>query len=118
MSLARERTPRPMPARSAAAPPPESVLAAMKTAGFNVTHLYGLTEVYGPAVVNDWKREWDTLAPDLQAQKKARQESDSSAVADAVDLENFCETGGNTVHHVGEQGTGQPLQRVCFLIAG
>ncbi|WP_428650911.1 acyl-CoA synthetase [Roseibium sp.] len=58
---------------TAAAPPPESVLAAMKTAGFNVTHLYGLTEVYGPAVVNDWKREWDGLPADLQAQKKARQ---------------------------------------------
>ncbi|WP_299816452.1 acyl-CoA synthetase [uncultured Roseibium sp.] len=58
---------------TAAAPPPESVLAAMKTAGFNVTHLYGLTEVYGPAVVNDWKAEWDALPLDLQAQKKARQ---------------------------------------------
>ncbi|MCX2725355.1 acyl-CoA synthetase [Roseibium salinum] len=58
---------------TAAAPPPESVLAAMKTAGFNVTHLYGLTEVYGPAVVNEWKREWDGLPLDQQARKKARQ---------------------------------------------
>jgi 3-(methylthio)propionyl---CoA ligase len=58
---------------TAAAPPPESVLAAMKTAGFNVTHLYGLTEVYGPAVVNDWKTEWDALPLDQQAHKKARQ---------------------------------------------
>ncbi|MBG6164262.1 fatty-acyl-CoA synthase [Labrenzia sp. EL_195] len=58
---------------TAAAPPPESVLAAMKTAGFNVTHLYGLTEVYGPAVVNDWKGEWDALSLEEQAQKKARQ---------------------------------------------
>ncbi|MES0811917.1 acyl-CoA synthetase [Roseibium sp. SCPC15] len=58
---------------TAAAPPPESVLAAMKTAGFNVTHLYGLTEVYGPAVVNDWKSEWDELPLGEQAQKKARQ---------------------------------------------
>ena len=45
----------------------------MKTAGFNVTHLYGLTEVYGPAVVNDWKVEWDDLPLDQQAHKKARQ---------------------------------------------
>lgn len=58
---------------TAAAPPPESVLAAMKEAGFNVTHLYGLTEVYGPAVVNDWKREWDGLTASEQASKKARQ---------------------------------------------
>jgi fatty-acyl-CoA synthase len=58
---------------TAAAPPPEAVLAAMKAAGFNVTHVYGLTEVYGPAVVNDWHEEWDALAPAEQAAKKARQ---------------------------------------------
>src|SRR5438477_3181414 len=58
---------------TAAAPPPEAVLAAMKTAGFNVTHLYGLTETYGPAVINDWHRRWDALAPAEQATKKARQ---------------------------------------------
>jgi fatty-acyl-CoA synthase len=38
---------------TAAAPPPEAVLAGMKAAGFDVTHLYGLTETYGPAVVNE-----------------------------------------------------------------
>ncbi len=58
---------------TAAAPPPEAVLAAMKEAGFNVTHLYGLTECYGPAVVNDWHTEWNELAPAEQAVKKARQ---------------------------------------------
>ncbi len=58
---------------TAAAPPPESVLAAMKDSGFNVTHLYGLTEIYGPAVVNDWHNEWDALEPAAQAALKARQ---------------------------------------------
>jgi 3-(methylthio)propionyl---CoA ligase len=58
---------------TAAAPPPEAVLAAMKEAGFNVTHLYGLTECYGPAVVNDWHTDWNALAPEAQAVKKARQ---------------------------------------------
>ncbi len=58
---------------TAAAPPPEAVLAAMGEAGFNVTHLYGLTETYGPAVVNDWKDEWDALDASGRAQKKARQ---------------------------------------------
>jgi fatty-acyl-CoA synthase len=58
---------------TAAAPPPEAVLAAMKDAGFNVTHVYGLTETYGPAVVNDWHRQWDGLASTEQAAKKARQ---------------------------------------------
>ena len=58
---------------TAAAPPPEAVLAAMKAAGFDVTHLYGLTEVYGPAVVNEWRSEWDDLDPADYAAKKARQ---------------------------------------------
>jgi fatty-acyl-CoA synthase len=58
---------------TAAAPPPEAVLAAMKAAGFNVTHVYGLTEVYGPATVNDWKEVWDALSSSEQAAKKARQ---------------------------------------------
>lgn len=58
---------------TAAAPPPESVLAAMKEAGFDVTHVYGLTEVYGPSVINEWKPEWDTLTAPEQAAMKARQ---------------------------------------------
>src|SRR2546427_10246814 len=58
---------------TAAAPPPEAVLAALKAAGFNVTHLYGLTETYGPAAVNDWRAGWDALRPAEQAAEKARQ---------------------------------------------
>ena len=58
---------------TAAAPPPESVLSEMREGGFNVTHLYGLTEVYGPAVVNDWHSEWDKLPSVEQATLKARQ---------------------------------------------
>jgi fatty-acyl-CoA synthase len=58
---------------TAAAPPPEAVLAAMKEAGFDVTHLYGLTEVYGPAVVNEWHDEWDGLSASDYAARKARQ---------------------------------------------
>ncbi len=58
---------------TAAAPPPEAVLAAMKAAGFDVTHLYGLTETYGPSVINDWNRDWDGLSSSDYAAKKARQ---------------------------------------------
>jgi len=58
---------------TAAAPPPEVVLANMRQAGFNVTHIYGLTETYGPSVVNDWQQAWDLLDPAAQATKKARQ---------------------------------------------
>ncbi len=58
---------------TAAAPPPEAVLADMAAAGFDVTHVYGLTEVYGPAVVNAWQEAWDELPAERQAALKARQ---------------------------------------------
>ncbi len=74
---ARENERRPLPHVvrffTAAAPPPAAVLKAMQEAGFDVTHLYGLTEVYGPAVVNDWKDEWNALGAEEQAHLKARQ---------------------------------------------
>ena len=59
---------------TAAAPPPEAVLAAMKDAGFNVTHLYGLTETYGPAVVNDWHARMGRAArpPSRRRRRRAR----------------------------------------------
>ena len=58
---------------TAAAPPPESVLAQMSEAGFEVVHLYGLTETYGPAVVNEWHSAWDALDPQRRVAMKARQ---------------------------------------------
>ena len=58
---------------TAAAPPPESVLTSMKAAGFNITHLYGLSETYGPAVVNEWHQNWNQLNENDQASLKARQ---------------------------------------------
>jgi len=58
---------------TAAAPPPKTTLAAMEGAGFNVTQLYGLTETYGPAVVNEWHTEWDALDADARTVLKARQ---------------------------------------------
>jgi fatty-acyl-CoA synthase len=69
----RQPLPRTVEFVTAAAPPPEAVLAAMKTAGFNVTHVYGLTEVYGPATINEWHQEWDALPAAEQAALKARQ---------------------------------------------
>jgi fatty-acyl-CoA synthase len=86
-AAAQEKKPLPHVVRfaTAAAPPPEAVLAAMKTAGFNVTHLYGLTETYGPAAINDWHRDWDALSASEQAAKKARQ-GVAYPVLDALDV--------------------------------
>jgi len=58
---------------TAAAPPPAAVIAAMERGGFNVTHVYGLTEVYGPVTVCAWHGEWDSLDIEQQAELKARQ---------------------------------------------
>jgi len=57
----------------AGAPPPEAVLAAMKAAGFDVCHVYGLTEVYGPSVVNEWHAAWGAKPASEQAALMARQ---------------------------------------------
>ena len=58
---------------TAAAPPPAAVIARMEEAGFHVTHVYGLTEVYGPATVCAWHDEWNALPLGEQAALKARQ---------------------------------------------
>jgi fatty-acyl-CoA synthase len=58
---------------TAAAPPPAATLAGMQRAGFNVTHVYGLTETYGPAVMCAWHPEWDALPIERQAELKSRQ---------------------------------------------
>ena len=58
---------------TAAAPPPPAILEAMARLDFKVTHAYGLTEVYGPAVVCAWHEEWDELTITEQAEMKSRQ---------------------------------------------
>ena len=58
---------------TAAAPPPAAVLEAMESRGFHMTHVYGLTETYGPAVICAWKEEWDVLPAPERAALKARQ---------------------------------------------
>jgi fatty-acyl-CoA synthase len=58
---------------TAGAAPPAAVIQGMEGLGFHITHVYGLTEVYGPAVVCAWHDEWDGLNPDERARLKARQ---------------------------------------------
>ena len=57
----------------AGAPPSETMLAAMEAMGFHISHVYGLTEVYGPVTVCAEQQEWDNLDVAARAQKKSRQ---------------------------------------------
>lgn len=58
---------------TAAAPPPPQTILAMEKMGISITHVYGLTEVYGPAVVCANKATWSSLSAEEQAKLKARQ---------------------------------------------
>ncbi|HEX6113047.1 MAG TPA: acyl-CoA synthetase [Geminicoccaceae bacterium] len=58
---------------TAAAAPPAAVLQRMAELGIRVTHVYGLTEVYGPSTVCAWQEEWDALAMHERARLQARQ---------------------------------------------
>ena len=57
----------------AGAAPPAAIIAGMESLGFEVTHLYGLTESYGPVMTCAWKSEWDPLPLEERARLKARQ---------------------------------------------
>ena len=65
----------------AGAPPSETMLAAMEAMGFHISHVYGLTEVYGPVTVCAEQEEWDELDVATRAQKKSRQGTTSHLMA-------------------------------------
>ena len=58
---------------TAGAAPPAPVIQAVEAMSINVTHVYGLTEVYGPCVVCEWQPQWSALPAAEQARMKARQ---------------------------------------------
>jgi fatty-acyl-CoA synthase len=64
---------RPLRVTTAAAPPSPSIIAQMQALGAEITHVYGLTETYGPHTVCEWQEQWNELPPEEQARKKARQ---------------------------------------------
>jgi fatty-acyl-CoA synthase len=73
-SAAEGRTlPRQVRMMTAGAAPPAAVIEGMEARGFHITHVYGLTEVYGPAVVCAWHDEWDALDGKERARLKSRQ---------------------------------------------
>ncbi|XP_022861511.1 probable acyl-activating enzyme 1, peroxisomal isoform X1 [Olea europaea var. sylvestris] len=55
------------------APPPPQIISKIEELGFRVSHLYGLTETYGPGTSCIWKPEWDTLPSEKRLELKARQ---------------------------------------------
>ncbi len=63
----------PVEVMTAAAPPPPTILEGMEKNGFSMTHVYGLTETYGPAVICEWHSEWSELDGASQARLKSRQ---------------------------------------------
>ncbi|MDT0604240.1 acyl-CoA synthetase [Thalassotalea castellviae] len=68
-----DKVPRGISIMTAGAPPPATVIKGMESRGFDITQSYGLTEVYGPCVVSEWKAEWDQRNDDERAALKARQ---------------------------------------------
>ena len=64
---------RPVKVMTAGAAPPAAVIEAMEALDFRVTHVYGLTETYGPSVVCAWQDEWDAAPAEQRARLKARQ---------------------------------------------
>jgi fatty-acyl-CoA synthase len=64
---------RPLRIVTAGAPPPPAVIRAAEETGAQITHVYGLTETYGPHTICAWKPTWDSLAAAERAQIKARQ---------------------------------------------
>jgi len=62
----------PVEAMTGGAAPPAAVIAKMEAIGIGVTHLYGLTETYGPTVACAWHEEWDDLPIEERARLKSR----------------------------------------------
>jgi len=76
---------------TAGAAPPAAVIEGMERLGFNVTHVYGLTEVYGPTIMCAWHEKWDGLSVEDKARLKARQGvrgplMEGAMVADPIDM--------------------------------
>jgi len=86
------------------AAPPSAVIAAMERMGFKVTHLYGLTETYGPATLCAWQDDWADLDLDAKASKMARQgvvypTLGEVAIIDPETME-FCPRDGETMGEI------------------
>ena len=66
------------------AAPPSAIIAAMERNGFAVSHLYGLTETYGPALVAAPQADWPTLTHEERTRRIARQGVPTVGLADTM----------------------------------
>ena len=109
-------TPRTAPVQmmTAGAAPPAAVIEGMEQLGFAVTHVYGLTESYGPVSVCEWDAAWDSLPPGDRAALKARQ-----GVAYAVQ-ESLIVADPQTMAPVPQDGTamGELMMRGNIIMKG
>ncbi|GGW34660.1 acyl-CoA synthetase [Vreelandella hamiltonii] len=88
----------PVKVTTAGAAPPASVIAGVEKLGIEVTHVYGLTEVYGPVTVCAWREAWNELPLESRAKLKSRQGVryhmlEALCVADPVTLEPVAKDG-------------------------
>ena len=67
------RLDRPVHVATGGAPPTPALIERLADLGMQITHLYGLTETYGPSVICDWRSEWEREPLATQARRKARQ---------------------------------------------
>lgn len=63
----------PLHALTGGAPPTPALLTRLSALNLHVTHLYGLTETYGPSVINEWQPEWNAQSENEKARLNARQ---------------------------------------------
>lgn len=110
----RPSLPRRVRVLTAGSPPPAAVLEAVSAMGFEVDHVFGITEISGTPVSCAWQTEWNELSPSQQGRLKARQGVRAAA------LENLQVADSETLESVPRDGvaTGEILVRGNTVMMG